>query len=200
MARETKGGADVFASDLARSGTARLRRAMKKGFAQAVLSVGVLISVGALGAAEPAIDLPASTPAEAPAGPAPDYAGAVKVTRLLKSTTDAAGRPIVYPKLEDGQAEVTALLVEIAPGGETGWHKHPLACFAYLMEGEIEVTLADGRVNVVRAGEALCEVVDLAHNGVNRGTVPAKLVMFALGTEGGGPFTVRVPAPEGFGK
>lgn len=133
----------------------------------------------------------------APKPPIPEeYAGAVKVKRLLKSTTDAAGRPLAYPKPEDGQAEVTALLVEIAPGGETGWHKHPLTCLAHLMEGEIEVTLADGRVNVVKAGEPLCEVVDLAHNGVNRGAVPAKLVMFVLGTVDGGPFTVRVPAPE----
>ncbi len=138
---------------------------------------------------------PAAPPVAAPEV-APDYAGAVKVTRLLQSTTDAAGRPLVYPKPEDGQAEITALLVEIAPGGETGWHKHPLTWLAYLLEGEIEVTLADGRVNVVRAGEALCEVVELAHNGVNRGAVPAKLVMFVLGTEGGGPFTVRVPAPD----
>jgi len=134
------------------------------------------------------------------ASPAPvvatDYAAAVKVTRLLKSTTDAAGRPLAYPKPEDGQAEVTALHVEIAPGGQTGWHKHPLTCVGYLLEGELEVTLADGHVHRVRAGEALCEVVDLAHNGVNRGTTPAKLVMFVLGTKDGGPFTVKVPAPD----
>ncbi len=149
----------------------------------------------ALFAAEPATDsATASAPAAAPA--AADYAGAVKVTRLLKSTTDAAGRPLAYPKPEDGQAEVQALLVEIAPGGQTGWHKHPITCLAHLMEGEIEVTLADGRVNVVKAGESLCEVVDLAHNGVNRGAEPAKLVMFVLGTVDGGPFTVRVPAPD----
>jgi quercetin dioxygenase-like cupin family protein len=143
-------------------------------------------------AAEPGRTEPSAAAAPTPA----EYAGAVKVTRLLKSTTDAAGRPLAYPKPEDGQAEVQALLVEIAPGGETGWHKHPLTCLAHLIEGEIEVTLADGRVNVVRAGESLCEVVELAHNGVNRGATPAKLVMFVLGTVGGGPFTVRVPAPE----
>lgn len=124
-----------------------------------------------------------------------DYAAAVKVTRLLKTTTDAAGRPLAYPTPADGQAEVTAVFVEIAPGGQTGWHKHPLTCFGYVTEGELEVTLADGRVNHVKAGEALCEVVDLAHNGVNRGSVPAKLVMFVLGTKDGGPFTVKTAAP-----
>jgi Uncharacterized conserved protein, contains double-stranded beta-helix domain len=129
-----------------------------------------------------------------------DYASAVKVTRLLKSTTDGAGRPLTYPKPEDGQAEVSAFLVEIAPGGETGWHKHPLTCLAYLMEGEIEVTLADGHVHRLKAGDALCEVVDLAHNGVNRGETPAKLAFFVLGTTKSGPFTVKVPAPVGTAK
>ena len=124
-----------------------------------------------------------------------DYAAAVKVTRLLKTTTDAAGRALAYPTPADGQAEVTALLVEIAPGGQTGWHKHPLTCFAYVLEGEIEVTLADGRMNVIKAGEALSEVVALEHNGVNRGTAPVKLVMFVLGTTDGGPFTVKTAVP-----
>lgn len=140
----------------------------------------------------------AEVPTAAAAAPtviATDYAAPVKVTRLLKTTTDEAGRPLAYPKSEDGQAEVTALLVEIAPGGQTGWHKHPLTCLGYVMEGEIEVTLIDGRVNVIKAGQALSEVVDLEHNGVNRGSVPAKLVLFVLGTKDGGPFTVKTPAP-----
>jgi hypothetical protein len=40
----------------------------------------------------------------------------VKVTQLLKTTTTWNGAPIKYP---EGQAEVTSLLIEIAPGGET---------------------------------------------------------------------------------
>ena len=139
----------------------------------------------------------AEAPAAITAAPtvATDYAAAVKVTRLLKTTTDAAGRPLAYPKPEDGQAEVTALMVEMPPGAQTGWHKHPIGCIGYLIEGELEVTLADGRVNKIKAGEALCEVVDLDHNGVNRGAVPVKLVMFVLGTKDGGPFTVKTAPP-----
>jgi quercetin dioxygenase-like cupin family protein len=137
----------------------------------------------------------AEAPAAAPATVATDYAAAVKVTRLLKTTTDAAGRPLAYPKPEDGQAEVTALMVEMPPGAQTGWHKHPIGCIGYLLEGELEVTLADGRAHKLKAGEALCEVVDLEHNGVNRGAAPAKLVMFVLGTKDGGPFTVKTAAP-----
>ena len=155
-----------------------------------------LVALGGLGAGLRAESPAEEQAAEAPAVVATDYAAAVKVTRLLKTSTDAAGRPIAYPKSEDGQAEVTALLVEMPPGSQTGWHKHPLGCIGYLIEGELEVTLAGGRVNKIKAGEALCEVVDLDHNGVNRGSVPAKLVMFVLGTKDGGPFTVKTAAPE----
>ncbi len=122
------------------------------------------------------------------------YAGAVKVTPLLKTKIDAAGRPLAYPA--DGPAEITALLVEVPPGGRTGWHKHPLPCVGYILEGQLNVTLIDGRVNVFKAGEAVAETVDLEHEGVNPGPGPAKLVMFVLGTEGKA-FTVKTPAPAG---
>jgi quercetin dioxygenase-like cupin family protein len=120
------------------------------------------------------------------------YAGAVKVTPLLKTKIDAAGRPLAYPT--EGPAEITALLVEVPPGGRTGWHKHPLPCVGYILEGQLNVTLIGGRVNVFKAGEAIAEAVDLEHEGVNPGPGPAKLVMFVLGTEGKA-FTVKTPGP-----
>jgi len=140
----------------------------------------------------------ASAPTPAPAAEsvpgAAAYAGAVKVTPLLKTKLDAAGRPLAYPT--EGPAEITAVLVEIPPSGRTGWHKHPLPCVGYILEGQLNVTLIDGRVNVFKAGEAVAETVNLEHEGVNPGPGPAKLVMFVLGTEGK-PFTVKTPAPAG---
>ncbi|MBC8011445.1 MAG: cupin domain-containing protein, partial [Burkholderiales bacterium] len=123
---------------------------------------------------------------------AADYASAVKVTRLLKTQTDSAGQRLVYPT--DGQAEVTAVHVEIAPGGRTGWHVHPLPCVGYMLEGELQVTLIDGRIHTVKAGEALMEMVNYEHEGLNPGTTPAKLVMIVIGTEGKA-FTVKTPGP-----
>jgi quercetin dioxygenase-like cupin family protein len=120
------------------------------------------------------------------------YSAQVSVTPLLKTQVDAAGRPLAYPT--DGPAEVTAVLVEMQPGAETGWHKHPLPCVVYVLEGELHVTLKDGRVNIFKAGQAIAEVVDLEHNGVNPGPGVARLVMFVIGTEGKA-FTVKTPAP-----
>lgn len=113
--------------------------------------------------------------------PAIDNNLAVKVTPLLKTTSSWDGKQIVYP---EGQAEITALLVEIAPGGETGWHHHPVPSFAMLLEGTLEVTLKDGRVKRMQPGEALAEVVDTMHVGRTVGATPAKIVVFYTGAVG----------------
>src|SRR5512135_855775 len=105
----------------------------------------------------------------------------VRVTPLAKETTCWDGKPIVYP---EGQAEMTALLVEIAPGAQTGWHCHLVPNFAYILEGTLELTLDDGRMKLLKAGDALSEVVNRSHNGRNVGSSPAKLVVFYTGAIG----------------
>jgi quercetin dioxygenase-like cupin family protein len=103
----------------------------------------------------------------------------IKVTPLLKTTTSWDGKPIVYPQ---GNAQVTAIKIEIAPGAETGWHLHPMPNFGYVLQGTLEVTLKDGRVKHLSAGDVLPEVVDTLHNGRNVGTDPVQLVAFYVGT------------------
>ncbi len=91
-----------------------------------------------------------------------DNSAAVTVTPLLKTTTTWDAKPIVYPQ---GQAEITALIVEIAAGAQTGWHEHPVPSFAYVLEGTLEVTRGTGETKVLRVGDVLPEVVSTLHNG-----------------------------------
>ncbi|MEI6414291.1 MAG: cupin domain-containing protein [Pseudomonadota bacterium] len=102
-------------------------------------------------------------------------------TLLLNALNSWNDQPLVYPK---GQAEVTGVLIEIAPGAETGWHRHPIPSFAMVLEGTLEVSLRNGRVKRVQAGEAFAEVVNTLHNGRNVGDKPAKLVVFYAGVLG----------------
>lgn len=106
---------------------------------------------------------------------------AIKVTPLVKGTTSWNGKPLAYPQ---GQAEITGMVIEIAPGAETGWHGHPVPSFGMVLEGTLEVTLKDGRKKRVAAGEGLIEVVDTIHNGRNVGTQPVKLIVFYAGAAG----------------
>lgn len=105
----------------------------------------------------------------------------VKVTPLAKETASWDGKPIAYPQ---GKPEMTALLVEIAPGAQTGWHHHLVPNFAYMLEGTLELTLDDGRVRLLKAGEELPEVVNRPHNGRNIGSSPARLIVFYAGAVG----------------
>jgi quercetin dioxygenase-like cupin family protein len=118
--------------------------------------------------------------------------GAVTVTPLMKTSTSWDGKPLVYPA---GQAEVSALIVEIAPGGETGWHQHPVPSFGVVLEGTLEVRLEDGRTRRIERGEALAEVVSTLHNGRNVGDAPLKLLVFYAGSSGT-PLTIKAEATK----
>lgn len=106
----------------------------------------------------------------------------VKVSPLLKTRTSWDGKPIAYAK---GTAEVSGFLFEIAPGAETGWHLHPTASFAYLLQGELEVHLKNGQSKRFSAGDAFAEVINTLHDGHNIGKVPVKIVVFYAGAADG---------------
>ncbi len=106
----------------------------------------------------------------------------VEVKRLLASTTSSNGQPLAY--LQTDKPEVTALVVHFPPGGSTGWHKHPVPVYAYVLEGSLHVELKDGRVFVFKKGDAILEVVNTLHNGYNAGSEPATLVVFYTGAVG----------------
>jgi quercetin dioxygenase-like cupin family protein len=108
-----------------------------------------------------------------------DNSASVKVTTLLKTATSWDGKPLVYPQ---GQAEVTALIVEIAAGGQTGWHEHSVPSFAYVLEGTLEVTQGNGATRLLHAGDTLPEVVQTLHNGRALDDKPVKLFVLYTGT------------------
>ena len=89
----------------------------------------------------------------------PDYNSDVTVTKLLRTSTNTAGQTIVYPK--EHAAEVSILTVEIPPGKQTGWHKHPVPIFGYVMSGTLTVQFADGTKKIFHPGDALAEAVNV---------------------------------------
>jgi quercetin dioxygenase-like cupin family protein len=121
-----------------------------------------------------------------------EYKADVVRTPLLKTETTYAGQPIVYPKTD--HPEVQAFRVELPPGKETGWHKHPVPCYTYILSGTIVVDMEGGVSKTFHAGDAVVESVDKPHNGRNEGTEPVKMIMFVTG-EKGTPISVQVAHP-----
>ena len=110
-----------------------------------------------------------------------EESASIKASTILKTESSWDGKPIEYPS---GKAEITGMLVEIAPGGETGWHLHPVPSFGMVVEGELQIQLKTGEVKQLKSGEALAEVVNTLHNGRNVGSAPVKLIVFYAGAVG----------------
>jgi quercetin dioxygenase-like cupin family protein len=108
---------------------------------------------------------------------------------LFQATVNSIGQPIAWPR--EGTPEVTALLVEMAPGEETGWHRHPVPLLGYILAGELTVYQATGEKRVVGPGEVSLESVDVIHNGVNEGAAPLKMIVFVAGIKDV-PFTIGI--------
>jgi quercetin dioxygenase-like cupin family protein len=102
----------------------------------------------------------------------------VQVQENLSTTQTWDGAPIQYPS---GTAKVTGAIITLPPGAETGWHLHPIPCFALILEGDLVVELKDGRTKKLKVGDTLAEVIGTPHNGKNMGKVPLKIAVFYAG-------------------
>ena len=109
-------------------------------------------------------------------------------TPILQSSVTNAGGRITYPATDS--AEITALRVGIGPGGETGRHMHLYPAFVHVLEGAIEVEIEGGGSHSYKAGDSFVEAINAWHNGRNRGSTPAKLLVVFAG-ERGKPNLVR---------
>ena len=103
------------------------------------------------------------------------------VTPLIATSQTVIGQPFAYPT---GQAKVTAVIVTIPPGGATGWHKHQVPLFGYMLDGVLTVDYGDKGTRVYRPGDSLMEAMNWPHDGANKGDVPVRILAVYLGAEG----------------
>jgi len=124
---------------------------------------------------------------------APACADYPPVEVLLEADRNVVGETLRYP--EQAPARVTAVVVTIAPGKSTGWHRHGTPMFAYLLSGELEVEYATGRRAALKAGDAMMEAMTVPHIGANLGEAPARVLAVFMGAEGVEK-TIAVPPPD----
>lgn len=104
------------------------------------------------------------------------------VTRLLKSSITAGRQNIVYPR--SGKPEIESMLIEIAPGGQSGLHMHPFPTYVYALEGTLTVETDDGSQHKCKARSAVLEVTKTWHNARNMGKKPLKILVVYIGKKG----------------
>ena len=103
-------------------------------------------------------------------------------TPVLQSRATVGGASIAYPKTDS--AELTAVRLDIGPGGETGRHMHPYPTLVYVLEGAIDVETDGGMVHSYKAGDSFLMVVNTWTNAKNNGTMPAKMLVVFVGVHG----------------
>lgn len=102
-------------------------------------------------------------------------------TPLLSTGDTIIGQPFAYPA---GKAKVTAVIVTIPPGGETGWHEHAVPLFVYVLDGAVTVDYGDKGTRVYHAGDSLMEAMNWPHDGMNKGDKPVRILAVYIGAEG----------------
>jgi quercetin dioxygenase-like cupin family protein len=104
------------------------------------------------------------------------------VETLLETGTTKLGQPLVYP---EGRApRITAVIVTLAPGEETGRHRHPVPLYGQVLAGEVTIDYGEDGTKTYRAGEAFMEAMDRWHNGRNSGAETLRILAVFIGAEG----------------
>lgn len=103
------------------------------------------------------------------------------VSPLLATGATILGQPLSYPA---GKPKVTAAILTLEPGASTGWHRHAVPVFAYILEGEVTVDYGPHGKRVYRKGDSLMEAIDAAHDGRNTGEGIARILAVFMGAEG----------------
>ena len=104
------------------------------------------------------------------------------VEPLLATAETNLGQPIVYPA--GSPAEVTSVIITLPPGASSGWHRHPVPLFGYILAGELTVPYEGAGERIYRPGDALMEAVDTPHEGRNTGDADVRILAVIMGAEG----------------
>ena len=101
----------------------------------------------------------------------PALADGYPAVKLYSGNQTVVGEEIAYPTA--GKANVTAMIVTLAPGEKTVLHRHGVPVFIHIL----------GR-KAFKQGESFLEAMETAHAGMNLGTVPVRILAVYMGAEG----------------
>jgi quercetin dioxygenase-like cupin family protein len=112
---------------------------------------------------------------------------------LLAAAAPPATLQVLDVPQDKGPQQVIIQSREFDPGAQSGWHVHPGVEMATVVSGEMEVITAGG-VRRLGPGESFQMARGTPHNGVNPGTIPARVVITLVLDNGAEP-RQAVPAP-----
>lgn len=112
----------------------------------------------------------------------PALADGYPALKLYSGYQTVVGEEIAYPTT--GKANVTAMIVTLAPGEKTVLHRHGVPVFIHILDGEVTVDYGEHGTKAFKQGESFLEAMATAHAGMNLGTVPVRILAVYMGAEG----------------
>ncbi|WP_456867805.1 cupin domain-containing protein [Galbibacter sp. BG1] len=107
------------------------------------------------------------------------YNKALKVETLLDSHKNGIGQHIKYPTVK--QANVTMKKITFPPGSTTGWHKHSIPVFSYIIQGKLTVETKGHETKVFSRNTCFSESYNTLHQGSNKETTDLVVIAIYLG-------------------
>ena len=120
------------------------------------------------------------------------YDDITTVQKLELKRTSESWDGAALPDYLQGKPELVVMRYVFPVGSKLPWHHHPVINYGILQQGELTIVGLDGKRQVVRAGDAIVEMVGPIHCGMNTGDKPIVLDMFYL-TQEGTPLAVQHP-------
>jgi len=108
-------------------------------------------------------------------------AGNVESVTLAKSDKSWDGSSL--PAYPNEAPEISVLKITIPAHTELPLHKHPIINAGYMVKGSLKVVTDENKTLELKAGDALIEVVNRWHYGVNEGDEAVEIVVFYAGTK-----------------
>lgn len=118
---------------------------------------------------------------EASSQPAAAGPVGLKLTPILETSTTITGQVIRFPQ---GDNQFSAVLAEVAPGGQVGRHMHPVPLFVYMLEGTLSIEMDGHGTHTFSAGQGFAEVTNSWHNGRNLTDRPVRFLIVFSGQKG----------------
>jgi quercetin dioxygenase-like cupin family protein len=106
-----------------------------------------------------------------------EYARAVPLVATSRTTV---GETISYPR---GTAKITSAIVTLEPGESTGFHKHGVPTYGYILSGAVTVDYGTHGKRTYQAGTAFMEAMEVWHDGTNDGPAPCRILVVFMGSD-----------------
>lgn len=107
------------------------------------------------------------------------YSSKLIIEKLMQSDLNSMGQKISYPDVKD--AKVTMMKITFPPGETTGWHKHNIPVFSYILKGTLTVQTEDNKITQYKENTSFAESYNIYHKGTNNEKTDLVVLAIYLG-------------------